>query len=61
MNTIIRVLTFAYFFVIMVSYMMIKFTLHPLACIKAMRDNWRMVNGDYKSTHSKTEEKETKR
>ena len=61
MNTIIRVLTFAYFFVIMVSYMMIKFTLHPLACIKAMRDDWRMINGNYPYTYTETKEKKTKR
>lgn len=56
-----RLLTFTILFVILVPYLMIKFVRHPLACLKSMRDDWRMVNGDYTSTYSETEEKETKR
>lgn len=56
-----RLLTFTILFVIMVPYLMYKFVKHPLVCLKGMRDDWRMVNGDYTSTYSETEEKETKR
>lgn len=59
-----RLLTFTILFVILVPYLMIRFVRHPLTCIKNMRDDWRMINGDwydYTPTHSETKEKKTKR
>jgi hypothetical protein len=56
-------LTIIAIFVILSPYLMFKFVCNPIGCIKQMRANWKLVNGDfydYPSLYAE-EEKETKR
>jgi hypothetical protein len=58
------ILTIIAVFVILSPYLMFKFVCNPIGCIKQMRANWKLVNGDfydYPSIYAEEEEKETKR
>jgi hypothetical protein len=57
-------LTIIAVFVILTPYLIFKFVCNPIGCIKQMRANWKLVNGDfydYPSSYTEEEEKETKR
>jgi hypothetical protein len=56
-------LTILLVLVIMSPYLLYKFVRSPIGSIKSLRDDWKMINGDwfydYTSTHTEKKSKET--